>query len=95
MKLQKLIQEEINAQLSEARVLDLKRIAKEIVDRYFPTSSPGGGGMGPSIQSKGKQENRFRAEMEQQIAGAMKGVIRRHNRGQFYIGDPSKIFQNK
>lgn len=76
------------ATLEEAIVVDLKQIARNMVRDYFSTSGP----MGPTIRNAGKELNRFRAEMEQQIAGAMKGVIRRWGRGNFFTGDPSKIW---
>lgn len=81
MKLQKLIQEEIDAQINEARLIYLKKLAHDIVTQFFPHTS----GVGPLHYEDGKQMNRFRAELETQIAAAISGVIKRHNRGQYVI----------
>lgn len=77
------VKEEIDSQLNEARLIYLKQLAKDIVNQYFPVT----GGVGPTMYTDGKQQNRFRAELEMQIAGAIKGVIRRHNRGQYIVKD--------
>lgn len=81
-QLKMMINEEIRRQLmAEARVIDIKQIAHEIVNEFFPVT----GGIDTTEFRNGQQLNRFRREMEEQIAGAIKGVIRRHNRGQYVI----------
>ena len=85
-ELQKLIKEEIDVQLNEAKLIWLKSLAREIVRKFFPVTDPAAG---PTIKQDGKEMNRFRAELEVQIAAAISGVIKRHNRGQ-YIVDKNK-----
>lgn len=81
-----MIQEEIDTQLHEARLIWLKTLARDIVRKFFPPTDPASG---PTIKQDGKEMNRFRAELEVQIAAAISGVIKRHNRGQ-YIVDKNK-----
>ena len=85
-ELQKLIKEEIDTQLNEAKLIWLKSLAREIVRKFFPVTDPAAG---PTIKQDGKEMNRFRAELEVQIAAAISGVLKRHNRGQ-YIVDKNK-----
>lgn len=80
-ELQKLIKEEIDTQLHEAKLIHLKQLAHDIVTQFFPVTS----GVGPLSYTDGKQTNKFRAELETQIAAAISGVIKRHNRGQYII----------
>ncbi len=88
--LRRIIKETVRQELEEAQVLDLKKMAREIVDQYFSFQS----GMGPSVRTMDdRQLNRFRDEMETQIAAAMKGVIRRHNRGQYVTSDGSAVWK--
>ena len=81
-ELQKLIKEEIDTQLNEAKLIWLKSLARQIVRQFFPPTDPAAG---PTIRQDGKEMNRFRAELEVQIAAAISGVIKRHNRGQFIV----------
>ena len=78
-----MIQEEIDTQLHEARLIWLKTLAHDIVTQFFPPTASGGAG--PLAYTNAKQTNRFRAELETQIAAAISGVIKRHNRGQFIV----------
>lgn len=79
--IESVVKEEIDTQIDEARLIDLKRLAHEIVTEFFPVTS----GIGPLAYRDGKQTNRFRAELEVQIAAAISGVMKRHNRGQYII----------
>ena len=81
-ELQKLIKEEIDTQLNEAKLIWLKSLARDIVRQFFPVTDPASG---PTIRQDGKEMNRFRAELEVQIAAAISGVIKRYNRGQFIV----------
>lgn len=77
-----MIREEIDEQLNEARLVWLKTMARDIVRQFFPITDPASG---PTIYQGTKEMNRFRAEMETQIAAAISGVMKRHNRGQFIV----------
>lgn len=68
--------------IDEARLIWLKTMARDIVRQFFPVTDPASG---PTVYQDSKEMNRFRAELETQIAAAISGVMKRHNRGQFIV----------
>ena len=86
MKLKNLISE---SEIKEARVIDTKAMATKMVDLVFGNV----GTEATPMYQDGKGVNKFREELIFQIAGAIKGVIRKHGRQDYFTGYTKNVWK--